>query len=172
MVFIKAHVSLMQMSNQPISWQLDDLMNIKPSIRMGKKCDLYRNRLICKGENIQWRFGWRVTVHCKQIMDPPCHAAGSVMVRRIFSWHTLGLKTTANFSFVDDPIRFFMITDTHLVLKSSQNCFLCMTMRSPNSNVLHSLQISIQLGCAGTADSHLDMTIETKYFQLSSTLST
>ncbi len=104
-------------------------------------------------------------------MDPSClvsrvqAAGGSLMVWKIFSWHTLGplvpiehrLNATAYLSIVADHVHPFMTTVypssdatssriMHHVtkLKSSQTGFLNMTMSSLYSNGLHSHQISIQ----------------------------
>ncbi len=102
-------------------------------------------------------------------MDPSClvstvqAAGGGVMVRGIFSWHTLGplvpiehhLNATAYLSIVADHVHPFMTTvypssdgyfqqDNVTKLKSSQTSFLNMTMSSLYSNGLHSHQISIQ----------------------------
>ncbi len=92
-------------------------------------------------------------------------AGGSVMVWRIFYWHTLGplvptehrLNATAYLSIVADHVNPFMTTVYHLLmatssrimlhvtkLKPSQTGFLNMTMSSLYSNGLHSHQISIQ----------------------------
>ncbi len=103
-------------------------------------------------------------------MDPSCFvstvqaAGGGVMVRGMFSWHTLGplvpiehnLNATAYLSIVADHLHSFMTTVYHLLMyfqqdnahvtkiKSSQTGFLNMTMSSLYSNGLHSHQISIQ----------------------------
>ncbi len=102
-------------------------------------------------------------------MDPSCLVstvqAGGVMVRGMFSWHTLGplvpiehrLNATAYLSVVADHVHPFMTTVYHLLmanssrimhhvtkLKSSQTGFLNMTMSSLYSNGLHSHHISIQ----------------------------
>ncbi len=98
-------------------------------------------------------------------MDPSCLVSmvqtggGGVMAWGLFSWHTLGplvpiehrLNTTAYLSIVSDHVHPFMTTVypssdatssriMHHVtkLKSSQTCFLNMTMCSLYSNGLHS----------------------------------
>ncbi len=121
---------------------------------------------------------WR-KVH--ESMDPSClvsmvQAGGGVMVRGIFSWHTLGplvpiehrLNATAYLSIVADHVHPFMTTVYHLLmatssrimlhvtkLKSSQTGFLNMTMSSLYSNgstVTRSQSNRAPLGCGWTGD--------------------
>ncbi len=70
-------------------------------------------------------------------MDPFCLVStvqagcGGVMVRRIFSWHTLGplvpiehrLNTTAFLSIVADHVHPFMNTVYHLLIQAFTNVF-------------------------------------------------
>ncbi len=147
----------------------------------------HQNWTIVDWKNVAWsdesRFllrhsDGRVRNWCKEheSMDPPCLVStvqaggGGVMVRGIFSWHTLGLlvpiehrlNTTAYRSIVADHVHPFITTVTHLLmatssrimhhvtkLKSSQTGFLNMTMSSLYSNGLHSHQISIQQSTFG-----------------------
>ncbi len=115
----------------------------------------------------------RVRIWCKEHerMDPSClvttvrAGGGGVLVRGIFSWHTLGLLVPIEHRLNATAYRVLLLTMytplwlqcTHILmatssrkmhhftkLKSSQTGFLNMTMSSLYSNGLHIHQISIQ----------------------------